>query len=266
MRREVELEDRSKGVALITGASRGLGRAMAQEFARRGYSLALTARSAEGLEETRQAILAECAAEVMLLPADLKEPGAAGAVVEDAVGDLGRLDVLVNNAGDTRRGDFLQLSDDDHLGGFALKYHAMVRACRSAWPHLVAAGGAIVNISGVSGQTPEAEFTIGGPVNAAIVNFSKALAKRAGGGLPRVNVVCPGHIVTDRLRARIRVIAERDGLDLDAARERLRTSLGIDRFGEPEDIARAVYFAASPEARYLHGSVITVDGGATPGI
>ncbi|WP_333835071.1 SDR family oxidoreductase [Rubrimonas sp.] len=253
-------------VALITGASRGLGRAIALEFARQGYRLALTARSAEGLEQTRLDVEAEAPVDVLTMPADLRERTAPGEVVEVAVGRFGRLDVLVNNAGDTKRGDFLALTDDDHLSGFSLKYHAMVRACRSAWPHLVASSGAIVNVSGVSGQTPEPEFTVGGPVNAAIVNFSKALARRAGGGRPRVNVVCPGHIVTDRLQQRIEAVARRDSVDRDEARERLRRSLGIDSFGEPEDIARAVCFLASPAARYVHGSVFVVDGGATPGV
>src|SRR3546814_13973081 len=112
-----------------------------------------------------------------LVEADLSVAAEPERVVRAAVDRFGRLDILVNNAGATKRGDFLALTDADHLDGFALKYHATVRFCRAAWPHLVAAGGAVVNISGIGAQTPDAEFTIGGPVNSALLNFTKALAQ-----------------------------------------------------------------------------------------
>ena len=122
-----------------------------------------------------------------------------------------------------------------------------------------------MNISGIGAQTPEPEFMVGGPVNAALLNFTKALSKRATGCM-RVNALCPGHIVTDRLHARIETYARTHGVGLDEAREAMRQALGIRRFGEPSDIAATVAFMCSAAAAYLHGTTVTVDGGATPGI
>jgi 3-oxoacyl-[acyl-carrier protein] reductase len=253
-------------IAIVTGASRGIGRAIALELAREGARLVLSARSGETLERVAAEAEQAGAQATLALAADLGVPGEPERVVEAAVERFGGVDILVNNAGATKRGDFLALSDADHLDGFALKYHATVRFCRAAWPHLAASRGAVVNIAGIAAQTPDAEFTIGGPVNSALVNFSKALAKRALADGVRVNVLCPGHIVTDRLQTRIDAHARKNGLSADDARDSLRVHYGIQRFGETDDIAAMVAFLCSERASYVHGSTIVVDGGATPGI
>jgi NAD(P)-dependent dehydrogenase (short-subunit alcohol dehydrogenase family) len=226
----------------------------------------LPARDAAALEETAAEARAAGAPLALTHAADLSQPGAAEAVVAAALAATGRLDALINNAGATKRGDFLTLSDEDFLDGFALKFHATVRFCRAAWAPLAAAQGAIVNISGVGAHTPEPDFTIGGSVNSALINFTKAIAKRAQGTGMRINTLCPGHIVTDRLARRIEMRAAEQGVTLDAAREGLRAEHGIPRYGSPEEVADVVRFLVSPAAAYVHGTVITVDGGATPGI
>lgn len=248
-------------VAIVTGASRGLGKAISAALGRTGARLVLVARDAAALREAAAEVGTP---DVLIQDCDLSAPDAPGRVVAAAIERFGRIDVLVNNAGATKRGDFLALSDSDHLQGFGLKYHAMVRFCRAAWPHLRESRGAIVNISGIGALTPEAEFTIGGPVNSAIINFSKALSKYDGGEV-RVNVVCPGHIETDRLRARIEAVAARDAVPLEAARETLRRSLGVPQFGTADDIADMVLYLCSAQARYINGANFVVDGGATPG-
>src|SRR5690606_17594305 len=134
------------------------------------------------------------------------------------------------------------------------------------WPHLARTGGVIVNIAGIAAQTPDEAFTIGGPVNSALGNFTKAIAKRAINEGIRVNALCPGHIETDRLQARIRAQAERDGTTEEQAREVLREHYGIRWFGIPDDIAAMVAFLCSDRASYIHGATLVVDGGATPGI
>lgn len=252
--------------AIVTGASRGLGRAFAVGLARDGFALVLTARDAAELEVTAEACRA--AGSPLALPhaADLSQSGSAEGAVAAAIAATGRLDALINNAGATKRGDFLTLTDADFEEGFALKYQATVRFCRAAWPALEASKGAIVNISGVGAMTPEPDFTIGGSVNSALINLTKALAKRAQGTGMRINTLCPGHIVTDRLARRIETLSRERGIPMDEAREELRIAHGIPRYGNPEEVTDVVRFLCSPAASYVHGSVLTVDGGATPGI
>lgn len=257
---------RRNRIAIVTGASRGIGRAVALELAREGCTVVVAARDRAALDRVAAEAKEAGAPDSLAVAADLSRPEEPGRVVAETVERFGGVDVLVNNAGATKRGDFLALADDDHLDGFALKYHATVRFCRAAWPHLAAAGGAVVNITGIAANTPDAEFTIGGPVNSALTNFTKALAKRALAEGVRVNAICPGHIVTDRLQTRIDVHAQKHGMPVAEAREALRAHYGIQRFGETADIANMVAFLCSEKATYVHGTTIVVDGGATPGI
>src|SRR3954451_18887477 len=131
------------------------------------------------------------------------------------------IDLLVNNAGATKRGDFLTLTEADWADGYALKFFAAVRAARAAWPHLAQRGGAIVNIAGVGGRTGSAAFTIGGSVNAATLNLTKCLADRGVTDGVRVNAINPGSIATDRLQLRIRQVAESEHVSDDQAAERM---------------------------------------------
>lgn len=259
------MPDAPRGV-IVTGASRGIGRAIALAFAKRGDGVCLTARDSAALEAVAAEATALGAAGVLPLAADLREPAEAARVVAATEEKFGRVDVLVNNAGATKRGDFLALCDEDYLDGFALKFHGAVRLCRAAWPALMKTQGSIVNIAGVSAHSPSPDFTIGGPVNSAVVNFTKALSDRGIEDGVRVNCVCPGHVRTERLDQRVRVRAERDGIDLDAAIEVLRREYGISRFGDAQEIADVIAFLCSPEGAYIQGAIVDVDGGARRGI
>lgn len=245
------------GVALVTGASRGIGRAIAEQLAEEGMRLALVARSGEQLAELARALPTEVATWAV----DLREPTAPGQVVEEAVARFGRLDLLVNNAGATVRGDFLALTEEQWADGYALKLFGAVRASRAAWQHLVATGGAIVNVVGIGGRTGSAEFAIGGSVNAALLNLTKSLADRGVRDGVRVNAVNPGSIATERLTARIAALADSRGITVDEARAEMAADARIARFGEPHEIARAVAFLAADG--YVQGAVLDVDGGAT---
>ncbi|MBX6374106.1 MAG: SDR family oxidoreductase [Acetobacteraceae bacterium] len=248
-------------IALVTGASRGIGAAIARVLAGEGMSLMLVARSTDGLEETAAAVRA-AGSEAATHPADLRRPEAAGAAVADAIARFGRLDLLVNCAGATKRGDFLALTDEDWADGYALKLHGAVRMCRAAWPHLVASHGAVVNIAGAGGRVASADFTIGGSVNAALMNFTKALADRGVKDGVRVNCINPGLIATDRLAARVRARAAELGADEAAGAASLAEEHGIGRIGAPEEIGRVVAFLASEHAAgYVQGALWDVDGG-----
>lgn len=246
-------------VALVTGASRGIGRAIAQTLSAEGLRLVLVARSADLLHD----LAAQLPASSAVVAMDLRDPQAPGAAVAAALSHFGALDVLVNNAGATKRGDFLDLQESDWEDGFALKFYSAVRASRAAWPHLQVTRGAIVNVVGVGGRTAAAEFTIGGSVNAALLNLTKALADRGTRDGVRVNAVNPSTIATDRLNTRIEALASARDLRFEEAAREMAASLGVERFGEPVEIAQAVAWLASPLAAYCQGTILDVDGGKT---
>jgi 3-oxoacyl-[acyl-carrier protein] reductase len=246
-------------VAVVTGASRGIGRAIARVLAGEGMRVAVVARTKAELDTLAAEIGEGCLVQV----ADLREPDTPIVVVETVAARFGRLDLLVNNAGTSKRGDFLTLTEADWIEGFGLKFYGAMRLCGAAWPYLRRSGGSIVNIAGLGGRTGNAEFAIGGAVNAALLNLTKVLADRGVKDGVRVNAINPGGIKTGRLQTRLRALAAERGIGLDAAEAEMARALGVARFGEPEEIARLVAFLASPQAAFCQGSLIDADGGQT---
>jgi NAD(P)-dependent dehydrogenase (short-subunit alcohol dehydrogenase family) len=237
-------------VAVVTGSNRGIGRAIALRFAGNGIRVVLTGRDQSALDTVAGEI-----GNAAAIALDLRIPQSAQQLVDFALAQFGRIDILVNNAGATKRGDFLTLTDDDWADGYALKLFGAVRLTRAAWPFLKAASGSLLNIAGVGGRTPGAEFTIGGSVNAALLSFTKAMSEVGIRDGVQVNAVSPGTIRTDRFTQRL----ARAGIsesDFIAAHR-------IARIGEPEDIANLAAFITSPEGRLLQGSLIDMDAGAT---
>ena len=253
---DLQLKDK---VAIVTGASKGIGRAIAETLAAEGMKLVLVARSADLLQDLAGALPGENLVQAV----DLRDPAVPAQVVAAAEQRFGGIDLVVNNAGATRRGDFLDLTDDDWADGFALKFFGAMRLSRAAWPHLMRRQGSIVSIIGIGGRTGQAEFAIGGSVNAAAMNLTKVLADRGVTDGVRVNAINPGAIATERLQLRIRSFAREQGISETEAARKLPRSMGIARFGESAEIARAVAFLASPQAAYLQGAVIDVEGGQT---
>jgi NAD(P)-dependent dehydrogenase (short-subunit alcohol dehydrogenase family) len=246
-------------VGIVTGASRGIGRAIAMALAAEGMQLTLAARGREQLDELARSLPTTSLVQAL----DLRETGAPDAVVAATAERFGRLDLVVNNAGATTRGDFLTLTESEWQDGFALKFYAAMRCCRAAWKHLCASRGAIVNIVGIGGRTGTAEFAIGGAVNAALLNLTKVLADRGVADGVRVNAINPGTILTDRLRGRMQRMMAEKGIDAESAAAEMARAMKVARFGEPAEIARAVAFLASPAASYCQGAILDVDGGQT---
>lgn len=241
--------DLKSKVALVSGASKGIGRAIVERLLAEGVQVLGAARG--GCDLPGAASFA----------ADLRDPAAADAAVAATVKQFGRLDLLVNSAGATRRGDFLALDDEAWADSWALKFHAAVRLTRAAWPHLRQRQGGVVHIAGAGGRVASADFTIGGSVNAALMNLTKALADRGVQDGVRVNCINPGSIRTDRLTGRIATVMAERGLDQAAAAEALARDTGVARFGEPAEIAAVVAFLASGQAGYVQGALLDVDGG-----
>jgi 3-oxoacyl-[acyl-carrier protein] reductase len=250
-------------IALVTGSSRGIGRGTALALAAEGCEVMLTGRDANALDEVAGKIrgMGRRAAIAVL---DLREKGAAEKLIEQVKREFGALDILVNNAGATKRGDFLNLTDDDWADGYALKFFGHVRLARAAWPLLKERRGSLVSIGGTGARKPTAEFTIGASVNAAVAAFSKCLADRGKEEGVQVNCIHPSMVETDRLWRRIKAEMERTGWPEDKARKEMCRGFGIRRFGTVEDVADLIIFLVSSRATWMHGATIDIDGGEIP--
>src|SRR5580704_6418750 len=247
-------------IAIVTGASRGIGRAIALRLAQERVKLVLAARDEAALAK----VVAEVrAGDATAFPADLRLPEAPPALVAAGLKAYGAIDIIVNNAGATKRGDFLELTEEDWMDGFALKFFGAVRLTRVAWPHLKQRRGAVLNIVGVGGRTPGAEFTIGGSVNGAFLTFTKALADLGVRDGVQVNAISPGFVRTDRMQAWLKADAAQHGGDIEAVARQMVRRANIVRIGEPEDIANLAAFILSPQGKYLQGSLVDMDGGQT---
>ncbi len=248
--------------AIVTGGSKGIGRATALRFVAEGASVLICARGKDALDETAKLARQIEGARVEKVEADLTRPEDIRRVVARAADAFGRIDILVNNAGSARPGDFFKIPDDDWRADFELKFFGYVRMAREAMARMAPnRGGAIINVIGTGALRPVAGYMVGGAANAALNHFTKALADEGAKHGVRVVGVNPGPILTERLR----LFTERGarGGNLDEVYARM-TPLG--RPGRPEEVADLVCFLASPRGAFIHGANITIDGGANPGL
>ncbi len=253
-------------VVVVSGGSRGIGRAIAAAFAAEGARTVLAASSQANLEAAADAIASGAAIRPEIIAADLRREEGCAAVFRFVSERQGRCDILVNSAGASRAGAFTSLSEETWQDGFALKFFGCVRLCRLFWPLLKAAQGQVVNIIGGAARTPDPEFLIGGAVNAAMHNFTKGLSglgKRDG---VNVNAILPGMTETERVEQLFKQRAEAGNTTVDAVRASLIAKDGLARLGKPEDVAALALFLCSARARHIQGTAIAVDGGATPGL
>lgn len=248
--------------AIVTGASRGIGRAIAQGLARAGTRVVLSARHPGALAEAVAEIQA-AGGTALSIALDLRLAEAPAQLAAFAIEQTGRIDIVVNNAGATRRGLFPVLSDEDWTDGFALKLFGAVRLTRAAWPELKANKGSVLFIAGIGGRTPGPQFSIGGSVNAALLSFTKSLADAGLADGIRVNAINPGTIRTQRFQARLEALARETGHDTARAEREYVQKAGITRIGEPSDVADLAVFVLGPRGTLLHGAILDIDAGAT---
>jgi len=251
-------------VVVVTGGSRGIGKAIGAAFAREGAQVVLAAASADNL--ARAAKEMESGSVPLTIAGDLRTLAGCEALFKAVNDRFNRCDVLVNNAGATRGGNFFELPDDAFVDGFALKYFAAVRLSRLFWPLLKAAHGSIINIIGGAARTPGAEFLVGGSVNSAFANFAKGLAALGNRDDINVNVIHPGLVETDRMVTLYQQFAKAQNKTPEQVREDILKRTGTRRIGVPQDVAEVALFLASTKARHIQGTAISVDGGATPGL
>ncbi len=261
--REKNMDLKLEGkVALITGASRGLGAATARLLAAEGARLALSARDADTLEATAEEIRAASGAEVVTVAQDLTEPGGADKVAAAALDAYGRIDILVNSAGAARGGVFWEIPDEVWEQSLALKFFATMRMIRAVLPGMrTRKYGRIVTIVGNGGCQPSPRALPGGSANAALLALTSGLAREIAPDGICINAVNPGPTMTDRWTGLLADMSSRTGRPVEALKAEIEESIPLGRFGDPDEIARAVAFLASDCAGNITGTSILCDGG-----
>jgi NAD(P)-dependent dehydrogenase (short-subunit alcohol dehydrogenase family) len=255
----------SKSVAIVTGASQGIGRSTAIRLAKDFSSITLAARGRENLEETAAGVRA-AGAEPLVIDLNLADPSAATKVVEQTLGSFGRIDALLNIAGAVPQVDLFEMTDEQWDGGLALKLHGARRLAIAAWPSLKQSRGAVVFMSGNSALFPKAPYAAVGTINAAIVALAKAFSDRGIADGVQVNSVLPGPVMTGRRRSYLAHWAPLHGMTAEEATVKFPQEAGIARYGEPEEIAELMAFLVSPGARWMTGSALRMDGGEVKSI
>ena len=250
----------TNSVAIVTGASSGIGKATAIRLAQDFSAVVIAARGGENLKRVAEEIRA-AGAEALPLELDLAEAAAADTAVDETLKTFGQLDALLNIAGAVPGIDLFQLSDQQWNTALELKFHGARRLTLRAWDALKASNGAVVFTSGTGVEQPNAATAAIGTINAAIEALAKAFSERGLKDGVQVNSVSPGPVMTSRRQGLIEKAAAANGISGDAAKAKFLEQAGIARFGDAEEVAELMAFVVSPKARWLTGTVLRMDGG-----
>jgi 3-oxoacyl-[acyl-carrier protein] reductase len=254
-------------VALVTAASKGLGRAVALQLAQEGAHVAICARGEAHLAATAAEIRAETGRQALPLPADVSDPAAAERLVEATVRQFGRLDVLVINAGGPPPGQFLDLAPEDWEAAAQLTLMSAVQLCYAAVPVMKARGaGSILAMTSITVKQPQPNLVLSNSLRLGVVGLAKTLADELAPFGIRVNAICPGWTRTARVDQLLRDRAERNGTTPDEEAARIAAAIPLGRMGTPEEFAAAAAFLVSPAASYVTGVSLLVDGGMYRGV
>jgi len=247
-------------VAIVTGASQGIGRATAIRLADAFKSIVLAARNEEALNDTAR-VVRSAGAEPLVLALDLRKPDAAKKLVTKTLERFNQIDALVNIAGAVPQIDLLEMTDEQWDEGLALKLHGARRITIHAWEALKKSKGSVIFTSGNSALAPKSAFAAVATINAAIVAMAKAFAERGIKEGVQVNSVLPGPVLTNRRLAYMEKYAPAHNLTVEEALEKFPADAGITRYGQPEDIANLIAFLVSPVGKWMTGAAVRMDGG-----
>jgi NAD(P)-dependent dehydrogenase (short-subunit alcohol dehydrogenase family) len=253
--------------AIVTGASRGIGAAVASELVQEGVDVALIARNAASLEQLAAELSARGdGAKAVAVAADLADGGASAAAISEAIERLGRVDILVNNAGASRGGSFDEIDDTAWTEAFELKLLGYVRTIRAVLPAMREQGhGRIVNVVGMAGRYATGDYVLGA-FNAALLHLTKALAQDLASSGVSIAAVNPVMVDTDRVRNLLEGRARKAGIDPAAFRDEFIKTLPLRRMASAEEMARLIVLMASPVTAYVTGSALQADGGMSTGV
>jgi 3-oxoacyl-[acyl-carrier protein] reductase len=255
----------TKSVAIVTGASQGIGRATALRLARDFSVIVLVARDKDKLEKTASDVIS-LGAEAMVYILDLRLPQSAKTIIERTLERYGRIDALLNIAGAVPQIDLFQMTDAQWEDGMALKLNGARRLTIEAWNALKASQGSVVLISGSAAFDPKPEYAAVATINAAINALAKAFAEQGIKDGVQVNSVSPGAVMTGRRRSFLEKWAPAHNLTVEEAIRIYPEQAGITRFGKPEEIADLMSYLVSPAAKWMTGASVRMDGGEIKGI
>ncbi len=252
-------------VAIVTGASQGIGRSTSIRLARNFSAIVLAARNAEALKEVADAVKA-AGAEPVVCDIDLSQPESASTVVKTTVDRFGRIDALLNIAGAVPQIDLFDMTDEQWRAGTELKLHGARRLTIHAWESLKKSKGSVVFMSGSAALDPKPAFAAVAAINAAITALAKAFAEQGIKDEVQVNSIVPGPVMTGRRRSFIEKWAPANNMSVEEATKQFPEKVGISRYGEPDEIADLLAFMVSPAARWMTGTSVRMDGGEIKGI
>lgn len=256
---------KSDSVAIVTGASQGIGRATALRLGRDFSAVVLAARNKDELQNTAAAVTA-AGAEPLVCALDLRESQSADTLVSSALNRFGRIDALLNIAGAVPQIDLFEMTDAQWEDGMALKFHGARRLTIRAWDALKASNGSVVLISGSAALDPQPGFAAVAAINAAIIALAKAFAEQGIQDGVQVNSVVPGAVMTGRRRSFFEKWAPPHNLTVEEAMKKFPEEVGIARFGKPEEIADLLAYLVSSAAKWMTGASVRMDGGEIKGI
>jgi NAD(P)-dependent dehydrogenase (short-subunit alcohol dehydrogenase family) len=251
-------------VFMVSGASRGIGYSVARMAAEQGAKLAICSRTEANLAHASREIKGETGADILMVAADLRNIEGTALFIQKTFDHYGRVDALVNCAGDARNGDPLTLPDSAWSSAWELKVFGYVRLSLGVLKQMRdRAYGRIVNVIGYGGRQPTPLGLPAAMANAALLSFTKGLSQYCADRNVLVNAVNPGTIRTDRWYANRDVRAKAAGITPEAYETAHLGRMFMKRIGEPDEVASAVIFLASPQASYITGAYLDVDGGET---
>lgn len=250
-------------VAVVMASSRGLGKAIAMEFAKEGAIVIISSRSEIALEQAAAEIKnAAKDAEVYYQRCDMTNEEDILSLFEFASGKFGRIDILINNTGGPKTGGFLEVDDGDWYAAFEQNLLSYIRTSRAVLPYMKKQqSGRIVNISSSSTKEVIDRLILSNTFRAGMVGFAKTLAREVAKDNIMVNTVGPGRILTDRIKELNEIAAQRQQTTIEEVTEKSASQIPIDRYGEPEEFAKIIVFLASSANSYLTGQSLVVDGG-----
>jgi 3-oxoacyl-[acyl-carrier protein] reductase len=250
-------------VALVTAASKGLGKAAAREFAREGAHVAMCARS-ELLESSADEIRKETGARVLAFKADVTQQADIDALVKATLEEFGQIDILVINTGGPPPGDFLSLKAEDWEDAFQLTLMSAVRLCYAVIPHMLENGeGSIITTQSYSVKQPIDNLILSNSLRMAVIGLMKSLANELGPKGIRVNSINPAWTWTERVEQLMADRANRSGTTIDEESAKVTAAVPLGRMGTVEEFGHAIVWLASPAASFIHGHPLMFDGGTT---